>query len=318
MCPFVLLLLCHCVHWTPCLVLNPPFHYSKISFLETGYFTGNYLILQKNPVYQCNNENWLLPHSISFQLHYVPHWKSSPPDHKSVIHVGPHWVNQCGFCNDTCTIEWAKIKMHTPATGIQMAKDYDDLCKAPNPSKPCAPSAMSGCQSNLPPSCNHISRSTYHVDNSWRSLCHHSHSPSHSCSCSCSCDCYDNDHCKCCSLSNHHDSHYDGHHDFPPLAKLRVIDTGICSPVSYTSIASEVLSNSEGPDHTNENPYHPIHFDGHSNLKDPKTASSCPTTDTDYEYNKTSYIGDKSPTDLPSAFVKFNFKTPKPKNTDTG
>ncbi len=34
--PFVLLLFCLCVCWTPCLVLNPPFHNSKIYLLKTG------------------------------------------------------------------------------------------------------------------------------------------------------------------------------------------------------------------------------------------------------------------------------------------
>ncbi len=29
-------LVCHCVHWMPCLALNPPFHNSKISLLKTG------------------------------------------------------------------------------------------------------------------------------------------------------------------------------------------------------------------------------------------------------------------------------------------
>ncbi len=46
-CPIVLLLFCLCVRWTPCLVLNPPFHNSKIPLLKTGYITSNYLILQK-------------------------------------------------------------------------------------------------------------------------------------------------------------------------------------------------------------------------------------------------------------------------------
>ncbi len=46
--PFVLLLFSLCVHWTPCLVLNPPFHNSKIPLLKTGYITGNYLFLWKN------------------------------------------------------------------------------------------------------------------------------------------------------------------------------------------------------------------------------------------------------------------------------
>ncbi len=36
-CPFILLLFCLRVHWTPCLVLNLPFHNSKIPLLKTGY-----------------------------------------------------------------------------------------------------------------------------------------------------------------------------------------------------------------------------------------------------------------------------------------
>ncbi len=39
-CPFVLLLFCLCVHWTPCLLLNQPFHNSKIPLLKTGFITN--------------------------------------------------------------------------------------------------------------------------------------------------------------------------------------------------------------------------------------------------------------------------------------
>ncbi len=39
-CPFILLMFCLCVCWTPCLVLNPPFLNSKIPLLKTGLSSG--------------------------------------------------------------------------------------------------------------------------------------------------------------------------------------------------------------------------------------------------------------------------------------
>ncbi len=44
-CSFVLLLFSLCVHWTPCLVLNPPFHNSKITTTQPGYINSIWLIL---------------------------------------------------------------------------------------------------------------------------------------------------------------------------------------------------------------------------------------------------------------------------------
>ncbi len=41
--------------------------------------------------------------------------------------------------------------------------------------------------------------------------------------------------------SNHHSSHYVGHHDFLPPAKCRAIAIGDCATGGYASIASEVL-----------------------------------------------------------------------------
>ncbi len=87
----------------------------------------------------------------------------------------------------------------------------------------------------------------------------------------------------------------------------------------YTRIASEVSSHSERLYHTawctnpNENPYHPAHFDGNDNGKDPKTASYPLTTDADYEFNKESYIGDTPPADSPVAFEVHNLNNPKTK-----
>ncbi len=87
--------------------------------------------------------------------------------------------NQCSFCNDTDTIEWAGCKMHNPATGAQTAKDCDALEKAAKSFKHCVSFALSDPQSDSPPHCNRYSRSTYHVDNSWCSSWQCSCSSSH-------------------------------------------------------------------------------------------------------------------------------------------
>ncbi len=78
----------------------------------------------------------------------------------------PCVCNQCGFCKDTCTIEWAVCKMQSPATGTQTAKDHDALPNTANPPKPCAPPASSGLQSDLPPHHSCDPHYTYHVENS--------------------------------------------------------------------------------------------------------------------------------------------------------
>ncbi len=91
MCPLVLLLFCLCVHCTPCLVLNLPFHNFKIPLLKTGYITGNYLILQKLPVYHLNHENWLLLDQFSFKYHISflnDNLDYTPPDNKLVTLFG--------------------------------------------------------------------------------------------------------------------------------------------------------------------------------------------------------------------------------------
>ncbi len=83
---FVPLLFCPCVCWMPCLVLNPPFHNSKIPLLKIGYITGNYLFWQekiqaitltiKICYHLVDSPFKYYVHFLNCSLNYTP-----PPDH---------------------------------------------------------------------------------------------------------------------------------------------------------------------------------------------------------------------------------------------
>ncbi len=104
----ILLLFCLCVCWTPCLVLNPTFHNSKISLLITGYVTGNYLILWKKS-------------SLSLQSwkQAIAKWNplsSTMSVTSMVISTIPFW-NSCWSCkqvhlgNQTICPHWQWLKV---------------------------------------------------------------------------------------------------------------------------------------------------------------------------------------------------------------
>ncbi len=94
--------------------------------------------------------------------------------------------------------------------------------------------------------------------------------------------------------------------------------TGHKSPLYTNSVCSHVLSHSVGPNHmewhTNpdNNPYHPIHFDSNGNHEDHKT-KNYKSADPDYHSKKDSYIGQKTPADLPTEFDVCNNVDPKTK-----
>ncbi len=112
-----------------------------------------------------------------------------------------------------------------------------------------------------------------------------------------------------------HSSHY---HDFPPPTKHRVIDIRNHEPIATASITSAVLPHSDGPDHTSshnnldEYHYQPVHFDGHSNCKNP-IAAKCQATDPKSYSSKESYIGQKPPADTPPEFDVYNHTNPETK-----
>ncbi len=99
-----------------------------------------------------------------------------------------------------------------------------------------------------------------------------------------------------------------------PPAKRRVIDIGICKPVSCTSIASEPSSHSEGPDytawHTKLDEYLITPFILMTTAmvrisKEPLVAQ--------LESDKSSFYSSKPPADLPPAFDVFNYTDPEAK-----
>ncbi len=189
----------------------------------------------------------------------------------------PQMYNQCGVCKDTCTIEWTDCKMHNPATGTQMAKDFNKLFKNAKSPKPCAPVSLSTHCSNLPPRCNCTTHSNYHVDN----CCHSTKcrcSPSHLCSHLRSCDHHNDAQRSHRSSCSHVDTNFAIHDNVCPSIKPYFDITGR-DPVNLPSKTSEVSSHSDGPDHSawhinpDENPYHLIHFDSHGNHEFPITAT---------------------------------------------
>ncbi len=158
------------------------------------------------------------------------------------------------------TIEWTDCKMHNPATGTQTAKEFNKLCKTAKTSNSCAPTSFSTHHSHSPPCYDSDTHSTYHIEDwHWSMKC------SRWCSSLLSHDRHNDDQHSHWSSCPCVDSNYAVLHDCCPSGSPYHWDMNLL----VMSVASEVLSHNDGPDHSalhtdlDTNASHPIHFDDH-------------------------------------------------------